>query len=74
MEEIKPQLKEELYFENRSNSKLKTFSAFSDIKIMMQESNKNLLIEFSFITVELSIDMLMVESKMAATEKIKFKN
>ena len=74
MEEIKPQLKEELYFENRSNSKLKTFSSFSDIKIMMQESNKNLLIEFSFITVELSIDMLMVKSKMAATEKIKFKN
>ena len=74
MEEIKPRLKEELYSENRSNSKLKTFSAFSDIKIMMQESNKNLLIEFSFITVELSIDMLMVEFKMAATEKIKFKN
>ena len=43
MEEITPLLTEKHDFENRDDSKLKTFSAFSDIKVLIQESNSKLL-------------------------------
>ena len=72
MEEIKVRFKEELYFENRSISQLKTSSASSDIMILMQESKKNLSIESSSTTVELPIDTLIWETKLVPTQNIKF--
>ena len=75
MEEIKPLITEKHDFENRGDSKLKTFIAFSDIKILLQESEpKNFSIEFSSKTVEISVDMLMRECKPVATQNIKFED
>ena len=39
MEEITPLLTEKHDFENRDDSKIKTFSAFLDINILIRESN-----------------------------------
>ena len=40
IEEFKPVLTEKHFFEERRDSKLKTFSAFLDIKTSLQESKK----------------------------------
>ena len=48
MEETKPLFKEKHDFENRSNSELKIFSAFSDIKILMQESKQKPFVRIIF--------------------------
>ena len=52
----------------------KTFSAFPDIKILMQEWKKNSSTEPSTTTVELSTDTLMGETKPVATQNMKFED
>ena len=73
IEEIKPLLREKQYSENRCDSQLKTFSAFLDIKTSIQES-KNFSTESYSTTVELPTDTLLGETKLVATQNIKFED
>ena len=74
VEEIKPLLREKQYSENQCDSKLKTFSAFLDIKTSIPESKKNFSIESSSTTVELLTDTLMGETKLVASQNIKYED
>ena len=74
MEQIKHLLREKHSSEYRFHSKLKTFSAFLVIKILIQESKKNFSAESSSTIVELSTDTLIGETKPVATQNVKFED